>query len=288
MVRLTILISALACLASCKLGKAPVAVSSSDAPPKRIVSLDYCADQFVLKFADKASIRAVSPDAVRQFSYMRDAAVGLPSVRPNAEDVLLLQPDLVVRSYGGGPNAGAFFEKAGVPVLQVGFASDMESIKSVIRDMSAGLGDAAAGEATILEMDRRLASIPKYQNPPEALYMTPSGVTSGTGTQVDEMLQAAGLGNFQKLPGWRSIPLERLAYEQPDVVAAAFFETLTNHPDAWSAMKHPVAKRQMRDLPTVPLQGAWTSCGSWFLLDAIEALSDFENASALGEQGKRP
>ena len=38
-------------------------------------------------------------------------------------------------------------------------------------------------------------------------------------------------------------------------------------------MRHPVAKEQMREQPTVMLQGAWTSCGGWYLLDAIEALA---------------
>lgn len=103
--------------------------------------------------------------------------------------------------------------------------------------------------------------------------MTPAGVTSGPGTLIHEMLLAAGLHNFETRPGWHPLPLERLAYEQPDIVAAAFFDERTDHPALWSAMKHPVARRQISDLPTVNLQGAWTSCGGWFLVDAIEALA---------------
>jgi len=106
-----------------------------------------------------------------------------------------------------------------------------------------------------------------------ALYMTPTGATSGPGTQIHEMLLAAGLDNFEQRPGWRMIPLERLAYEQPDVVAAAFFDGTGDHLAMWSPMRHPLARRQMLDRPTVRLQGAWTSCGGWFLLDAIEALA---------------
>ena len=103
--------------------------------------------------------------------------------------------------------------------------------------------------------------------------MTPAGVTSGPGTLVHEMLLAAGLSNFERRPGWRSLPLERLAYESPDLVAAAFFDLNTNHPALWSAMRHPVARRQIIQRPTVHLPGAWTSCGAWFLLDAIESLA---------------
>ncbi|MCG8441008.1 MAG: ABC transporter substrate-binding protein, partial [Caulobacterales bacterium] len=93
------------------------AASAPPAPerPARVVSLDFCADQYVLKLVERQRVLALSPDATREFSYMRAEAAGVRSVRPRAEDVILLEPDLVVRSYGGGPNAAAFFERAGVP-----------------------------------------------------------------------------------------------------------------------------------------------------------------------------
>lgn len=243
--------------------------------PTRIVSLDFCSDQFVLKLLDRERILAVSPDAMQSFSYMREAAVDVPRVRPNAEDVLMLKPDLIVRAYGGGPNAQAFFERAGVPVVTVGWANDMDGIKRVTLDVGAALGEPARAQAVVDDMSARLAAIkiPISKNKREALYMTPGGVTSGEGSLIHEMLMAAGLENFQKQPGWRPLPLERLAYEQPDVIASAYFEDRVNNKDAWSAMGHPVARKQMRERPSVALQGAWTSCTGWFLLDAVEALA---------------
>lgn len=50
----------------------------------------------------------------------------------NAEDILALQPDLIVRSYGGGPNAAAFFKRAGVPVLNVGRANTLGDVQNVV------------------------------------------------------------------------------------------------------------------------------------------------------------
>ncbi|MCA8893461.1 MAG: ABC transporter substrate-binding protein, partial [Hyphomonas sp.] len=75
----------------------------------------------------------------------------------------------------------------------------------------------------IAEFRTRLAAISKRTDRKSALYVTPGGVTSGPGSMVDEMLKAAGLQNFEEEPGWRDIPLEKLAYEQPDVIAAAVF-----------------------------------------------------------------
>jgi len=88
------------------------------------------------------------------------------------------------------------------------------------------------------------------------------------------MLKTLGLENFQSGPGWRSLPLERLAYEQPDMVVGAYYATRTNHPNAWSAAKHPVARAQLDGPEVVQLRGAWIACGGWFLMDALEALAD--------------
>lgn len=251
----------------------PVPASEGYDRPARIVSLDYCADQYVLKLVDRSRILAVSPDASKDFSYLRDASAGLATVRPVAEDVLILKPDLVVRSYGGGPNAADFFERAGVPVLDIGWAPDIPAVIANIQRIADGMGEHERGSDLTRDMQDRLEALPKPNTAASVLYMTPAGITTGPGSLVHEIISTAGLRNFQKVSGWRSIPLERLAYEHPDIVAAAFFGTMTNHPDAWSPMKHPVARAQLKTAKVVPLEGAWTSCNGWFLMDAVEALA---------------
>ncbi len=254
-------------------GCAPAPAPLRKGRPMRIVSLDYCADQYVLKLVGRDRIAAVSPDAAAEFSYMRAAATGLRQVRPQAEDVLLLKPDLIVRSYGGGPNAPALFERAGVPVLQLGYAPDLAGIRTVLLDTARGLGEPAQGEAMARAFDARLASLKRASTGRSALYVTPGGVTTGPGSIVDEMLRAGGLFNFQTAGGWGPLPIERLAYSRPDVVAAAFFDTRWNRPDPWSAAAHPVVGRALKGLPSAELPGAWTACGGWFVLDAVERLA---------------
>ncbi|MEM6914582.1 MAG: ABC transporter substrate-binding protein, partial [Pseudomonadota bacterium] len=202
------------------------------------------------------------------------AAIGIPTIRPVAENVLIAQPDLVVRTYGGGPAAAAFFERAGIPVLNVGWTNTIDDVMINIERMSSALGATVEGEAIVEDMHRRLAAINASDRSVNTLYMTPAGVTTGPGSLVHELILAAGLSNFQEDRGWRSLPLERLAYEQPELVAAAFFGTLTNHPDAWSPSRHPVARAQLENADVVPIEGAWTACGGWFLIEAVEALAD--------------
>lgn len=258
------------------LGAAGPARPAATAAPRAagaIVSLDYCADQFVLALAPRARILALSMDADDRFSYLREAARGLRQVRAVAEDVLILGPDLVVRSYGGGASAPHFFRRAGVPVLQMGFVQTFADIRDNIRLVAAGLGVAARGEALIARMDRRLAAVRRHRPGTRALYLTPGGYTAGPGTLVHEMLAAAGLENFQRAPGWRPLPLERLAYERPDLIVTAFFDTRASSADAWTAAQHPVARRRMAAVPAVHLHGSWISCGGWFVADAVAALA---------------
>lgn len=243
---------------------------------ERVVSLDYCADQFVLEFVERSRITALSPDATRSFSYLRDKAVGIPSLRPLAEDILIAKPDLVVRSYGGGADIARFLGQFDIPVVQLGYAGSLQDIKYNVLAVSAALGNSQHGVRIVTDMERRLAKIAtanQNRGSPATLYMTPTGVTSGPGTIVHELIITAGLGNYQTQAGWHQLPLERLVYQSPDVVALAFFESLTNHANAWSATRHPIAQRQLELAMAIPLQGAWTACGGWFLLDAIDALS---------------
>jgi iron complex transport system substrate-binding protein len=242
------------------------------ADQNHIVSLDYCADQFTLGLAPREAIAALSMDAERGFSYMRAEAKGLPQVKPSAENVLAYQPTAIIRSYGGGPNAKKFYENLGIRVIQVGFVNTIAEVRAETLRLAEELGNTNAGKRLARDMDQRLAAI--QPAPDQAvLYVTPGGVTSGTGTLVNELIEAAGLSNFQQRSGWHSLPLEELTLRQPELLATAFYNAKTNHFNFWSAARHPMIRRQFDQARKIELEGATTACGGWFLMDAIETLS---------------
>lgn len=253
---------------------AEVYADPGEVQPEKIVSLDYCADQYVLQFAATENILALSPEAIQEFSYFRDRAQDYPSVRPIIEDVISIQPDIVVRSYGGGYGIVEVLDQLNVPVVQIGYANTLAEVKQSVLSVSAALGAAQMGEQIVAGMDKRLQQISAEvrETKSSALYMTPTGVTAGPGTLMHDVLVAAGFDNFEDKPGWHALPLERLVYAGPDVVARAFYQSTYGHRDLWSAAAHPVTQRQLAKARHVPLQGAWTSCGAWFLMDAVEAL----------------
>jgi iron complex transport system substrate-binding protein len=271
----------LAALSAC--AQPPVADKTA---PRRIVSLDYCADQYLLRFAKREDILALSIDARKPFSYMRDEAVGLPQVRPRAGDVLALEPDLVIRSYGGGPDIGGFLERAGVSVVQIGFPGTIAEVRQEALRIGTELGQPDEARAVVEDMDRRLARITKGEGR-ETLYITPGGVAAGEDTMVDDLLKAAGLANFQTRMGWNPIPLERLAYDRPQQIALGFAKSNRDRIDTWSAARHPIAQAQLKDLPVIPIEGAWTACGGWFLVEAVEALAAVNGPSEkMGESAQ--
>lgn len=272
---------ALGMVAGCNLPSRPSERASNAADrPVRIVSLDYCADQFVLKLAQRDQIVALSRDAARGFSYMRDQARGIARVRPDSETILALKPDLVVRSYGGGPQAQAFLEQAGVKVHQIGWGDDFDAVRTNVRDAAKAMGQAQKGETVIAEFDTRLSQLQPAKGV-TTLYLTSGGVTTGAGSMIDLMMTTAGLTNFQNRPGWNPLPVERLATDRPDMIAVASFGASPGYQNYWSAARHPIVRNQIADLPIAQLDGSTTACGGWFVMDAIEVLATAGRAAQL-------
>ena len=243
----------------------------------RIVSLDYCADQYVLALADPDQILGVSTGPNDSWSALRDRARGAPRVRDAAEDVVALEPDLIVRAYGGGPRALAFYDRLGLPVHDIGYPADFDQIRAAIRRTAAAIGQVERGEALIVEMDARLtqAGAPRSGPAPQALYVTPGGVTSGSGTLIHQVLEAARVNNLAArsgASGWLDLPLETLILAPPELVVTGFFNMPDEQIDPWSATRHPVLRRRLGAVEAVHLDGAHLACATWLLADAALAV----------------
>ena len=133
--------------------------SVAHAEPRRIVSLDYCADQFVLALADRVQIAALSRGSQRDDSYYRMRAHGIRQTRGALEEVLALRPDLVVRNWGGPWDAEQVYARFSIPVLQVGDTPDFVSARSDLIDAAQALGHPERGQALAHDLDLRLAHL---------------------------------------------------------------------------------------------------------------------------------
>ncbi len=264
MIRLTVFLLALA-------AAFPAAASP------RAVSLDYCADQYLLKLADKTQVLAVSRGADKDFSHMRDKAAGHEQIRPSREEVFALAPDLVLRQWGGGANAEKNFTAFGARVVSLGYPEDFDGVKDNIRLVADALDQEPRGEALIADMEARLDALARDNDSKKrALYVTPGGVTAGAHTMIDAAINAAGLVNIAAQEGksyWPSLSAEEVLLAPPDFIVGGFFVSRDQDINHWSAARHPALKKLLAETPSVQLPADIVSCAAWFAVDAAEMIA---------------
>jgi iron complex transport system substrate-binding protein len=241
----------------------------------RVFSADFCSDQLVLALSERSAIAALSLDAGRPFSHRRDEADGLPRARPDLENLLASEADIVLRYWGGDP---ARFERVGIPTVTLAYAADFEAVKRNVRTAALALHQESRGEALIETIESRLKRLAdRSTKGRRAFYVTPGGVTAGKGTMIDAIFQSAGLVNLaadEGLEGWPPLPAERLIASPPELIVAGYFDDAAAE-DHWSPARHPAFRRIFSDVPTIHLSQDVLSCPGEGSLDAAEALADF-------------
>ncbi len=251
------------------------------AEPRRIVSLDYCADQFVLALADREQIAALSRGSQRDDSYFRARAVGIRQTRGTLEEVLALDPDLVVRNWGGSWDSEAMYARFGVPVLQVGDSATFDAAREDVLDAARVIGRSERGAVIARDLGNRLAHLraswPRERAP--VLYLSAGGAVGGAGVLMDDVIAAAGGRNLREEVGWALLPLERMIEAPPALVALGFFETGRTTTSAWSPSRHPALRRMLANARTVNLPAASVSCEAWTAIDAAEIIARALRAS---------
>lgn len=239
----------------------------------RVLSLDQCADQYVLALSPREAIVGLSTRADDQDSRLRERARGLPKKRVGLETAMAARPQIVVRYWGGEPRLIAALEERGVRVVTIEEANDFAGVRANIRRIAAALGQPAAGRELIVEMDGRLARSRGAWKGARAMYLTPSGVTSGSGTLVDAVMTAAGMRNAETRPSWQTVSLEGLALNPPDAVVLGFFDTFQLAGDSWGMGRHRLLQAAARDKAVASLPGALLSCPYWSAAEAVELLA---------------
>ncbi len=251
----------------------------ADAKPQRVVSLDYCADQFLLGLGDRDQIAAVSKDATSERSYLAAEVGDLPRIGANTEDILVLKPDLVLRVWGGGIDLEKTLARFDVPVVTIPFTQTMDDLKDSIRMAGRVLGHPDRAAQIIHRMDQRLAAVRDHWHAvpaadrPAALYVTPGGATSGQGTLMDELISASGLRNVLHeagYTGWRDIDLEQLLLSPPDAIVYGFPDLSYNATSHWRLGRHQALKDMVEKIPTRDVESRVIACSSWFFVDAVE------------------
>lgn len=254
---------------------APIASAADTEDQPNIASIDYCADQFAFALKGAVPIKAVSEQADSVFSAFPEAAEGLPTTTANAEALLAMRPDIVLRQWRGGPAFDTIMQQAGIESFQLGFPQTQEYMLARLQTLADRIGAPKAAGAFIERQRAIINEVNGYKKTNlKAAYMTPSGFTAGKGTSIEALLRMAGfdtLADEYNIHGWMPMPLEAAASKKPDIVVASFFDM--NAPVShWSASAHPHFRSIMQDVPTLYVPSRYLSCGNMFLPNAAQHL----------------
>jgi iron complex transport system substrate-binding protein len=246
----------LASLSCCAL-----AATAAAAPPKRIVSLNLCADQYVLALADRNQIAALTRYARDpRMSAAAGAAAGIRMSSGSAEEVLALQPDLVIAAPGHKIGALAALEGEHYRRVELTSAESYADIVAQIRKIAVAVGHPDRGEALIGAMNAALATLPRpAQHGAVAAYYQRRGYLTGTGTLVDDLMHRVGLVNLAgKLgkPVLSQVSIEEMVVAHPDyLIVESDAERVTDQ--GTELLQHPA----LGDIKRLSLPQAWTVCG---------------------------
>jgi iron complex transport system substrate-binding protein len=250
--------------------------------PTRIVSLNLCTDELVLRLADRKNIASVTWLATTSSdSNVADLARQVPVNHGLAEEIIPLNPDLVVAGIYTARAAVALLKRTGIPVLDLDVPRNLSEIRAQYRRVGQVLGEEERAERIIAEMDNRLAAIPI--NPasvrPRAMVFNADGYTIGKGSLTDEIIIHAGMENLSATLGidnYVQISLETVVTNAVDVLI------LSSHRDGPPAMateilRHPaLAKIPHRTRIAVVPTRMWTCAGPGNI-DAIALLNNVAN-----------
>jgi iron complex transport system substrate-binding protein len=230
----------------------------------RVVSLNLCTDQLLVLLAPEKVV-ALSPLASDPaLSFVATQAARLPVVRPAAEAVLRLHPDLVLAARWGAQTALALIEAAGITVERLDLPQDFPAIRRQVRSVAALLGVPERGQALVATMDATLAGVTPPTHPPSVVVWEPRGYTAGPGSLMDAVLRAAGLHDASD---GRRLGLEALLRTPPDLLvtpAAPGFPSL-----ATDLLENPA----LRGIPRRSLPPALTLCAGPFTAGAVALLA---------------
>ena len=260
---------------------------ADDAPevvaPTKVVSMNLCTDQLAMMVAAPGQLLSVSYLAIDpRGSAMAEEAQAYEINRGLAEEIYLMQPDLVIAGRFSTRATVAMLQRLGIPVAVFEPAYSLDEVRDRLARMGEVLGREEAAAALIAEYDQRLEAlrVEAGERPSAALYYA-NGYTSGDRTLAGQILVAAGFENAAVAAGFSSggvLPLEVLALLEPEALI-----TGRRYPGASRSediLDHPV----VRALREARANGAITDrdwvCGTPFVLRAIEALGPLRDEIA--------
>lgn len=244
--------------------------------PKRIVSINLCADELLLLLADPAQISALTHLSQDQgASYFQTEALAYPTTKGLAEEVLPFKPDLVIAGEYGGIQTVNLLKKLGLRVETLPLANNMQQVFGNIELIAKLTGHPERGADIVKAMQERLAQLPRVEaSAPLAAVYDPNGYTVGPESLRGQSMTLAGWRNAGELAGVRdygSLDLETMVRLQPDVLIDSPY-TINTYSRAEALSKHPALRGAHLNPHVISVPSNMTICDGPWIMDTIETL----------------
>lgn len=220
--------AALLLLSAC----APQSVAPMGERPT-IVSLNPCSDAVLAQTTAPGQLLAISHYSHDPRSTSMDLATArrYRTTGGTVEEVLALDPDVVVASSFIAPATRAALTDLGIRVETVGIAGSVADSVAQVRQLAALAGDPAAGEALVRRIER--AARPVAGEPVDTALWQAGGIVPGEGALVADLMRRAGLASHSAKRGMGQadyLPLERVLADPPELLLVAGSERGQSHP----------------------------------------------------------
>jgi iron complex transport system substrate-binding protein len=250
------------------IGCAPAEKTGDPAHPT-IVSLNPCTDAILAEVADPAQLLAISHYShdPRATSMPLAQARRLRATGGTVEEVLALDPDVVVASAFMPPATAQAFDRLGIKVETFGIVPDLAENAAQIRRLAALAGHPERGEALLARIDDALASTRHGGRQIDALLWQTGGIVPGEGTLIARLLAHTGFASHSAARGLGQasyLPLEQVLADPPRVVIGAGSERMLTHP----------VLRRLQGVRYERLDPSLLYCGGPTVIRAVERLAE--------------
>ena len=200
-----------------------------------IVSLNPCTDAILAEVAGPDQLLAISHYSHSAASTSMDLATALQFgvTGGTVEEILALQPDIVVAGSFMPPATRTALDDLGVDVVTFGIASNVQEAQAQIRDLALLAEAPAKGDALIADIDVALLASTSDREAVSAVLWQPAGIVPGENALVSQLLRSAGFTSHSAALGLGQadyLSLEHMLTDPPEVLLLAGQERSQKHP----------------------------------------------------------
>ncbi|NNC52603.1 MAG: ABC transporter substrate-binding protein [Erythrobacter sp.] len=258
-------------LASCA-GNDAQAPQVGDKPT--IVSLNPCTDAILAEVAAPGQLLAISHYSkdLRSSSMAAQDAARFASTGGTVEEVLALEPDIVVASTFLSPATMAAMADLGLEVRTFGAASTVEDSIAQVRELAALAGREDAGERLVAQIEQALEDSASAGESVEVALWQPGGIVPGEASLVSDLMRRTGFNSYAATRGMAQadyLSLEQVMADPPQVLLVAGTEVGQTHPVLDSV---PDMRREIFDTRLL-------YCGGPTIIEAARRLAEIREGS---------